>query len=366
MKQNYLVIFAALCLHCLPVLSVNVVFRYDDLTLNPTETDKKVVELFSELNVPLSIAVIPCDSDEQPIPLTDSILLARLQSSNFEIALHGLTHQDLQHKGEFGALNKEETYRRIHKGKQVLESATGKTINTFIPPYNAINAYVPLALQQDSISILSADMFNNIRGDVQYYPETLGHLMKQTGIWNAAQTTITHCKETDAICVVMFHAYDLSTDNDWQQLQNLLAYCQSSPNVYLYTFSSLCSSGKHSHYIRYRANLLESGLQKQFLQRGVLHTTWLCVLVHLLNALLYALMAIPFGVLCCKKLADTRLRKIAIICFMIISIGSFLLAWLHTFGPLKLLAISIGANGVCSVLCLIMNVTMEKIRQSSR
>ena len=366
MKRNYLVIFAALCLHCLPILSVNVVFRYDDLTLNPNETDKKVVELFSELNVPLSIAVIPCDSNEQPIPLTDSTLLTQLQSSNFEIALHGLTHQDLQHQGEFVALNKEETYRRIHKGKQILESATGKTINTFIPPYNAINTYVPLALQRDSISILSADMFNNIRGGVQYYPETLGHLMKQTGIWNATQTTISHCKETDAICAVMFHAYDLSTDNDWQQLQNLLAYCQSSPDVCLYTFSSLCGSGKHSHYIRYRANQLESGLQKRFLQRGVLHSTWLCVLIHLLNALLYALLAIPFGVLYCQRLEDTRLRQIAIICFVTIGIGSFLLAWLHTFGPLKLLAISFGANVVCSVLYLATGITLKKIRQSSR
>lgn len=165
---------------------MDVVFRYDDLTLNPNETDKKVVELFSELNVPLSIAVIPCDSNEKRISVTDSTLLTLLQRDNFEIALHGLTH----HRGEFGALNKTETYRRIHKGKQILESETGKTINTFVPPFNAINAYVPEGLQRNSIHILSADMFNSIRGDIQYYPETLGHLMEKSGIWNAAQTAI--------------------------------------------------------------------------------------------------------------------------------------------------------------------------------
>lgn len=362
MVRKHLVFFAALWLYCLPVLPVNVVFRYDDLTLSPNETDKKVVELFGELNVPLSIAVIPCDSNENPIPVTDSTLLARLQSSHFEVALHGLTHQDLQHHGEFGALNEEETCRRIHKGKQILESASGKTIRTFIPPYNAINAYVPQALERDSMYILSADMFNRIRGTIQYYPETLGHLMKERGIWNAAQTTISLCHEKDAICVVMFHAYDLSTENDWQQLRDLLAYCKASPNVCLFTFSSLCDSGKDSDYTCYHANQLESGLQKQFLQYGVLHSTWLCVLIHLLNALLYALLAIPFGVLCCRKLSNTRLRKITIMCFIVIGIGSFVLAWVHALGPLKLLAVSIGANGVCSVMCLAASIKFGKVR----
>mgnify|MGYP002521716769 FL=1 len=349
-RNRYLVFIATLWLVCSPVRGVDVVFRYDDLTLNPNETDKKVVALFSELNVPLSIAVIPCDSNEQPIPSTDSTLLARLQSSNFEVALHGLTHQDLQHKGEFGALNEEETYRRIHKGKQILESVTGKTIHTFIPPYNAINTYVPMALQRDSVSIMSADMFNTIRGDIQYYPETLGHLMEQMGIWNAARTTISQCREKDAICVVMFHAYDLSTDSDWQQLRELLAYCQSSSAVRLFTFSSLRASGNCSDYVRYRANQLENGLQKQLLQHGVLHSTWRCVVLHLLNALLYALLAIPFGMLCYRRATNKTWRLAVSICFLLIGIGSFLSAWLHILGPLKLLAISVVTNGVLVLL----------------
>jgi len=349
-RKWFPVFLATLWLVCSPIWGVDVVFRYDDLTLDPNDTDKKVIELFSELNVPLSIAVIPCDSNEKPIPSTDLTLLTLLQSNTFEIALHGLTHQDLQRKGEFGALNETETNRRIHKGKQILESATGKKVNTFIPPYNAINAYVPAALQRDSISIMSADMFNTIRGDIQYYPETLGHLMEQMSIWHAAQTTISQCREADAICVVMFHAYDLSTDDDWQQLRDLLAYCKASPKVCLFTFSSLQASGRYANYMRYRANQLESRLQKYFLQHGVLHSTWLCVAIHLLNALLYALLALLFWFLCRRKLQNTRLRHTAIICFIVIGIGSFLLAWLHILGPLKLLAISVAANGICSVL----------------
>jgi len=47
--------------------------------LTPGETDRRVVALFGEKNVPLSIAVIPCDSNEMPIPATDSALLDALR-----------------------------------------------------------------------------------------------------------------------------------------------------------------------------------------------------------------------------------------------------------------------------------------------
>ena len=73
-------------------------------------------------------------------------------------------------------------------------------------------------------------------------------------------------------------------------------------------------------------------------------------------------MAIPFGVLCYKNLLNMRQRKIAIICFMIIGIGSFVLAWLHALGPLKLLAVAMGANGVCSVMCLAASIKFGNVR----
>ncbi len=374
-RNHSIVIFFALWLLCLPIWSVNVVFRYDDLTLNPNKTDQQVVALFSEMDVPLSIAVIPCDSNEQCIYPTDSVLLTRLLSANFEIALHGLTHQNIRNGGEFGALDQAETCRRIHKGKQILESVMGKPIRTFIPPFNAINAYVPSALLRDSIQILSAHLFNHERGNIQYFPETLGLLMKQKGIWKAAKTTISRCHEKDAVCVVMFHAYDLSTERDWQQLRELLAYCKSSQEVNLYTFSSLSAGGISSNYRCYRANQLESGLQKWLLPRGVLHTTFRCVAVHVLNALLYALVAIVCGVFCSRKLSirkqktdaqpneapfDSKQCLIVWIGFGVIGMGSFLLSWYHILGPLKLWGLVLGVNGFGCLLCLLHNLLYSK------
>ncbi len=357
-KNIVLFILLPLLLMTVPIQAIEVIFRYDDLKLTPSEIDKRVVALFGEKNVPLSIAVIPCNSSEMPIPAADSALLSALRGGGYEVALHGLTHCN----SEFGALEKEETFRRIHKGKCILQEATGKRINTFIPPFNAVNPFVPEALLRDSMHILSADMFDYIDGAIDYFPETLGHLIKQWGVWSAAQNTLFSCKEKDAICVVMFHSYDLQTDADWAQLTDLLTYCQTNNDIHLHTFSSLAESGVHSSGLRYRVNQWESGVQKYMLPHGVLHNTLLCVAVHCLNALLYALLALPFGALSIAygkrridKIKVTRkCRRFISLTFFCSAICGFVLAWCHLLGPLKLVALELCVNGIlcaCAIAC---------------
>ena len=144
-------------------------------------------------------------------------------------------------------------------------------------------------MKDNELFILSADMYSYIYCDgIQYYPETLGHLMAKKGIWQAAEDAIFGCKEKDAICVVMFHAYDLPDEASWQRLSHLLGACKADKNIHLHTFRSLYESGNHSSKYRYKANQLKSLLQKHALHPGVLHTTWLCWLVHIANALMYA------------------------------------------------------------------------------
>ena len=99
--------------------AINVVFRLDDPTLQSDSVSLRAVQLFNEKQVPLSIAVVPCDAAEQPIvPITaeDSLYLAELQSDNIELALHGLTHENINHQGEFGGLSYVEAQRRIRIG----------------------------------------------------------------------------------------------------------------------------------------------------------------------------------------------------------------------------------------------------------
>ena len=154
--------------------AISVIFRFDDPTMSADSVTMRVLHMFHEKQVPLSIAIIPCDSDELPFEVTDSVYLSMLNSPKIEIALHGFNHANIYDGGEFGMIDSLETDRRISTGKAILESKLGKEIVTFIPPFNSINKYVPTILQNYGIYILSSDMYDySYDVNIQYYPETL-------------------------------------------------------------------------------------------------------------------------------------------------------------------------------------------------
>lgn len=318
--------------------AMHVVFRLDDPRPVCDSVSMRVVQLFNAKQVPLTIAMVPYDSCENTITPSisaNSQYLAEIQQDNIELALHGLTHQNINGAGEFGGLDSAEAVRRIVKGKQVLQAIFDKEISTFIPPFNAWNEHTLTAMRMHGMNVISADMFTPIYADnVHYFPETLGHLMAQKGIWRAAEETIMGCKENNAVCVVMFHAYDLPDEQGWQRLESLLDACKANEEVQCHTYLSLIASGVESSATRYRANQLRSGLQKYCLHEGVLHTTWLCWLVHLLNALIYALL--PLLLLVGWYRRRQPLWLIAAIVGFLVFGG---MALCSVMGPMKLLAV---------------------------
>ena len=338
MKKILLII--SFVLSCLSLHAIHVVFRLDDPRPVCDSVSMRVVLLFNAKDVPLTIAMVPCDSCEKynhsPISTT-SQYIAAIQQDNIELALHGLTHQNINAAGEFGGLDSTEAVRRIAKGKQALQAIFDKEISTFIPPFNAWNEHTQTAMRMHGMNVISADMFTPIYADsVHYFPETLGHLMAQKGMWRAAKETIMGCEEKDAVCVVMFHAYDLPDEQSWEQLESLLDACKANEDVQCHTYQSLLESGVESSATRYRANQLRSGLQKYCLHEGVLHTTWLCWLVHLLNALLYALLPLLLLV------GWYRHRKP--LWLIVAIVGSLVfggMALWSIMGPMKLLALDV-------------------------
>ena len=230
----------------------------------------------------------------------------------------------------------------------MLKSGVSRNIVTFIPPFNAFNDSTLVVMIDNGLFILSADMYSNIyRDGIQYYPETLGHLMKRKGIWHAAEDAIFGCNQKDAICVVMFHAYDLPDEASWQRLEKLLDASKVDKNVELHTFRSLYESGNLSTQYRYRANQLHSLLQKHLLHPGVLHTTWLCWLVHVLNALLYALLPLLALLLgwCMLKCKNRKITKELLLVGVILSLAFFALPILQIGGPMKVLALDVVLSG---------------------
>jgi hypothetical protein len=349
MRTTKISLFLLFSLFTLNIHAVKVVFRFDDPRLIADSVSMRVVQLFNRKNIPLSIAVVPCDCNKTAIFPTsmDSLYITELSSGNIEIVQHGLTHQDINYNGEFGGLDSIESMQRIVQGKSVLQTVIHKEITTFIPPFNAYNSYTEEAILQNGMSILSADIYNKAyHKELQYFPETLGHLMAQKGIWCAAREAIMNCYEPNAICVVMFHAYDLPDERTWHILEQLLDDCKHSPSVELYTFQSLHKSGIQSSKYRYYANQLESGLQKYCLHKGVLHSTFICILVHILNALCLALL--PLIVLFfIRKRSDSQWFRISVITISYsTSISIFTIAYLHLMGPITLLACSIGLTSI--------------------
>lgn len=200
----------------------------------------------------------------------------------------------------------------------------------------------------NGLHILSADMYGPATNpNIQYYPETLGHLMAQKGIWNAAEDAIFGCRAKDAICVVMFHAYDLPDEQSWEQLESLLDACKADKNVELHTFRSLYESGNHSSQYRYKANQLHSLLQKHLLHPGVLHTTWLCWLVHISNALMYALLPLLALLLgwCIHKRKKLTLTKPVLVVGLLLIVAFFILPIMQIGGPMKVLMLDVLLSG---------------------
>ena len=347
MKKNFLTLCVLLAF-AMSANAVKVVFRLDDATMQYDSVNNRILQMFVEKQIPLSVAMVACSADEIPYEINDSAYWQLLNNPNIEIALHGLTHQNINNNGEFGSLTSEETQRRFMKGKHTLNQHLNKTINTFVPPFNAINASFPENLEAAEFHILSSDMYRDTpcKSNIQHYPETLGHLMSQKGIWNAAKESILTCKINNAVCVIMFHAYDLPDAAAWQQLDNLLDYCIESDEVELYTFSSLLASGNRSDWLRYKSNQLSSGLSKLLLPKGVLYPTWICLLTHFVNALIYMLIAIIGIIILLKRTRSTRTKTIFRILLVAIGIIIFCAAWFHLLSPLKLLLLSVSINAL--------------------
>lgn len=325
-----------LFLNVLHIFAVKVVFRFDDPTISADSVTMRVLHLFNEKEVPLTIAMIPCDSAEQPYNVTDSAYIKELQKPNIEIALHGYNHANINQHGEFGTLDFPETNRRIKLGKEILESQLEKEIVTFIPPFNTINQHIPLAMLQNGMYILSSDMYDYLyEYGIQYFPETLDKSLAKKGFVAAAVDAIDNAWD-DEVCVLMFHHYDFKDEIVWKRLSNVIDSCIANPNVELYTLRSLAESGEYSDRYRYRANQLRSGLHKYFLHDGVLHKTWLCWLVHILNATLYAM--IPLVLLIGWRQHRKTFYIVASI-FGAVFFGT--LALLQMVTPLKLLALDV-------------------------
>ena len=271
--------------------ALNVIFRYDDPTLRPDSITQEMLIFFKEKNIPITIALVPCDANEEYIAPTDSNWLHLLQGDNVEIALHGLTHQVINNAGEFGNLSLDENYRRIYKGKQYVEKYF-KSVETFIPPFNAYNSETLKVLDSLNFKTISADLFLShslSSTKINYFPETLGLLMDKMGMFEAAKFAITNNENLNSTCVIMFHHYDIDTPEKFNKMKQVVEYCANSTQIKTFHLRNL--SQKSSSY-RYQLNCEYNFLYKQLNLWGCLHETNFLLFIKFLNILIHLLIAI--------------------------------------------------------------------------
>ena len=320
--------------------SLNVVFRYDDPTLQPDSITQEMLVFFKEKNVPITIALIPCDANEEYITPTDSNWLYLLQGDNVEIALHGLTHQVVNNAGEFGNLTLDENYRRINKGKKYIEKYF-KPVETFIPPFNAYNSETLKALDSLKFKTISSNLFLShtlTSKKINYFPETLGLLMSKMGMFEAAHYAITNNEKLNSTCVIMFHRYDIDTPEKFNKMKSFVEYCINNPHIKTYKFRDLKQSASAD---RYQLNCEYNFLYKQLNLQGCLHQTSYLMFIKIINILIHLLIAI-IPILFLK-----HSYKYIIILLELILIGTII--YFHILSPFK------GALMVCCVF--VVNLT---------
>lgn len=333
------------------ISALNVVLRYDDPTLQPDSVTYEMLTFLAENNVPITLAVIPCDENEDYILPTDSNWMKLLKADNVEIALHGLTHQDLG-KGEFGNLSFEESYRRLEKGKTFLESQL-KPITTFIPPFNAYNNNTLDALDSLNFTIISTDLFTyqcTSNKNIQYYPETLGHTMKN-GVFDAAIDALEKNLNKPALCVIMLHHYDINTPESFNKLKDLVDYLLNNNDINLLKFNQLIALGENGNSKRFQRNCNYHLLYKKLDLGGALYNEQFLLALKSLNTLIYIIIAIlP---LCICKITR-RIKYILPILILVPLIIEYL-----PLSPLSLLLFTTSI-GISMTICILLYYKLKK------
>lgn len=194
---------------------MKIIFRIDDIYLDGSDFEFRLLSLFQKCSIPLTLAVIPFDKQGKPIvQVLDNHIDQLLKSGNFEIALHGFSHKKNSLYSEFRDIPFEDQQAWIEKGKIHLEQLTGLKVTTFVPPWNSADENTMHAVSCTGISLISADIqlfksLSNITG-IRNIPYSVEHLYFFSTIFFRC---LSFCSKLpffkDIVLVILFHPYNI-------------------------------------------------------------------------------------------------------------------------------------------------------------
>ncbi len=337
MKKNIILIYFIFICFSISAQNIQLVFRYDDFILKTDVLNEKVIRLFQKHQIPLVLGIIPCDEKEKIALQTNYAFLPELKEAvangSIEIAQHGLTHLKLGN-GEFGNVKKEEQYRRIKKGKEILDSIFKIKIVTFIPPFNAydentLNVLSRLGIKGISSALCIGQPSSN--PSISYYPETIEN-------FGQLSLFLEHNKNRSGIVVVMFHHYTFNNRYSLSNLDSLLTSLKTKNELEFVTFNDLYSKKIISGRKRMKVNMESNLLSKQLHVSGMIQTTSFSNSIRILNILLYMLCCVVVYLLSAMLFFRNTVNWVKI-CWYIIALLLVVgcAVYFHLLSPLKLL-----------------------------
>jgi peptidoglycan/xylan/chitin deacetylase (PgdA/CDA1 family) len=213
---------------------IRLAFRFDDPSpVSKHGVEERVLEQFVERRLPATLGVIPLRGEPGAevgfSRETASHLLAASDSGLIEIALHGYAHRDTglcrNERSELAGLAPDRQREVIAQAKGALESALGRDISGFVPPWNSYDAGTLAAVRANGLSYLSADRRAPPSTGVPVLPATCNLRQLRDAVSEARGFD-----PMDPIIVVLLHHYDFERDEDdppgpvlsYQELGDLL------------------------------------------------------------------------------------------------------------------------------------------------
>jgi peptidoglycan/xylan/chitin deacetylase (PgdA/CDA1 family) len=233
---------------------IDVVFRYDDPCARTSfDFEDRLLDLFAAHDASITFGVVPliCSEgyEERPggayLPLpTHRAVRWRdaVDEGILEVALHGLHHQswDPPKKTEFAGRPVASQYAAIERGKTYLEGEIGRTVSTFIPPWNSYDLHTVEALDSLGFCCLSASIpCPAVATKLCYLPCSC--TLERTGALVAAAERV----EVAAVIVVNIHEYQFAgeggsaTGMPFDEFRHLLGELSARPRVRIRTLAAV-------------------------------------------------------------------------------------------------------------------------------
>lgn len=233
------------------------IFRLDDIS--PTmnwQKFERIKNLFFEYGVKPIIAVIPDNQDKKMrinLPLSDFWQkIKELENHGWTIAMHGYQHQYTQENGgilkihtksEFAGLPRREQFKKIKRGKEIMENNGIKT-DIFIAPGHSFDKNTLRALKENG--------FNAISDGIALYP-----FEKYDILW-IPQIAWQPRKFKCGIITFCLHPNTMQ-ENDFENLENFVKQNQNNITNFNYEINRF---NNHSLLKKIQAPLINFLFQK--------------------------------------------------------------------------------------------------------